>query len=294
MPFSHIALAVFVMMLWGFNFTAIGLALHQINPLLLCVLRFFFSSLPAIFFIARPSIPFRKVMEYGLLTFALQFVLLFLGMYLGVTAGLTALLLQSNVFFSMFFAFFFLKEPIHGIQIIAAIIAFLGVAIIWSHIQGQVTPQGFLCVIAAAVCWSLGSLFARKMGKTNMFSVVVWSSFIAWPPVLFVFAGIQGEQTLPLLSQLFSLSWISWSAILFISYVSTLFCFYVWNNLLSHYPLTVVAPFTLLVPVFGMLSSALILKETLDSWKIYAGILIIIGLCVNLMGGKILKKKMIQ
>src|SRR3990167_8807043 len=103
MPFSHIALAVFVMMLWGFNFTAIGLALHQINPLLLCVLRFFFSSLPAIFFIARPSIPFKKVIEYGLLTFALQFVLLFLGMYLGVTAGVITFFFLSNVFF------FFLK-----------------------------------------------------------------------------------------------------------------------------------------------------------------------------------------
>jgi O-acetylserine/cysteine efflux transporter len=42
------------------------------------------------------------------------------------------------------------------------------------------------------------------------------------------------------------------------------------------------------VPIFGMLSSALLLGEGLPAWKLEAGVLVIAGLAVNLFGPRLL------
>jgi O-acetylserine/cysteine efflux transporter len=83
------------------------------------------------------------------------------------------------------------------------------------------------------------------------------------------------------------LSWPTIGAVGYIAYLSTLLGFAVWSWLLSHYPAATVAPFTLLVPVFGFTSSALALGEPLYPWKLAAAILIIAGLCINLTGARI-------
>ena len=48
---------------------------------------------------------------------------------------------------------------------------------------------------------------------------------------------------------------------------------------------------TLLVPVVGVLSSVLILDEPFYPWKIAAGLLVIAGLGINLLGPRVFMKK---
>jgi O-acetylserine/cysteine efflux transporter len=59
-----------------------------------------------------------------------------------------------------------------------------------------------------------------------------------------------------------------------------------WGWLLRHHSASNVVPFTLLVPIFGIASSALVLQEQIPAWKILAGILVVLGLCVNLYGSR--------
>ncbi|MEQ9448735.1 MAG: EamA family transporter, partial [Rhodospirillaceae bacterium] len=56
------------------------------------------------------------------------------------------------------------------------------------------------------------------------------------------------------------------------------------SGLLARYPVATVAPFTLLVPIVGMLSAAVVLGEPLEPWKLGAAALVVSGLCVNLFG----------
>ncbi|MDI1276014.1 EamA family transporter [Methylobacter sp.] len=63
--------------------------------------------------------------------------------------------------------------------------------------------------------------------------------------------------------------------------------FAAWSWLFSRYPAATVAPFTLLVPVFGFAASTLALGEPLFAWKINATALVIAGLCINLFGPRI-------
>jgi len=284
-PVTHLALALLIILIWGFNFIAIKLGLDEVSPLLLGFARFFLTSIPAVFFVKRPSIPFRAVVIYGLVMFALQFALLFMGMYAGVTPGLASLLLQLHVFFSVLLGALFLNEKFHSWQIIGALIAFSGIALVAMHLSGSVTLTGFLLVIGSAAAWGTGNVISKKLGKVNMVSLVIWGSLVAWPPLLAISLIVEGSEHL--ISTLQHLTWVSGGAILYITYLSTLLGFGLWSWLLHHHPIGTVAPFTLLVPIIAILSSAAFLNEPLQTWKIIAALLVILGVCINLFGPRL-------
>ncbi|WP_020157059.1 O-acetylserine/cysteine exporter [Methylobacter marinus] len=281
----HIALAILVVAIWGFNFVVIKVGLKEIPPILLCALRFFLSAFPAVFFIKRPAVPFRSVMAFGLVMFASQFALLFSGMYAGTTAGMASLVLQVHVFFTVALAVVFLAEQPSVWQIIGALTAFSGIGLVAAHTGGDISALGLILIVAAAASWGIGNLIAKKLGKVDMLALVVWGSLVAWPPLLLLSYLL--EQDSWSLEGMAHLSWPTIGAIGYITYLSTLLGFAVWSWLLSHYPAATVAPFTLLVPVFGFTSSALALGEPLYPWKLAAAVLIIAGLCINLAGARI-------
>lgn len=289
MPLSHILLAIVVVVVWGLNWVVIKIGLDGIPPLLLASARFFLTSLPAIFFIKRPTAPFKMVAWYGLVMFALQFGLLFIGMYAGVTPGLASVLVQLSVFVTILFGVLFFGEKVHIWQVIGALVAFSGIGLIAMHFGGSLTLTGFLLVIGAAVAWSMGNLLSKKLGKVNMVALVVWGSLVAWPPLLLASFIMEGPAQI--VYSLQHLTLLSGGAVFYITYLSTLLGFGLWSWLLHHHPLGSAAPFTLLIPVLAILSSALVLGEPLQLWKISAAALVIVGLCINIIGPRFQIKK---
>jgi len=282
---KDIGLAILVVAIWGFNFVVIKVGLKELPPILLCALRFFLAAFPAVFFIKRPAVPFHTVMAFGLVMFASQFSLLFSGMYAGTTAGMASLMLQVHVFFTVALAVVFLAEQPSVWQIIGALTSFSGIGLVAAHTGGEISALGLILIVAAAASWGIGNLIAKKLGKVDMLALVVWGSLIAWPPLLLLSYLL--EQSSWSFEDMVHLSWPTIGAVVYIVYLSTLLGFAVWSWLLSHYPAATVAPFTLLVPVFGFTSSALVLGEPLYPWKLAAAILIIAGLCINLTGPRI-------
>ncbi|MBU6383769.1 MAG: EamA family transporter [Verrucomicrobia bacterium] len=284
MKLSHIFLIFFVVAVWGINFVFIAIGLTELPPILLCAARFFVVSIPAVFFFKFPQVPFRWVILYSLVMFVLQFALMFTGMHVGMPAGLSSILLQVQAFFSLFFAKAILKETIERKQMLGACVSFAGIFLIGWNLKMGASMLGFMLVLAAALTWGLGSITVKKMGKVQSGSLLVWSSLIAWPVLLGLSLCV--ENSFPLVCNLHTLAPATYGAILFIALGSTAFAFGTWNHLLQIYPLATVAPFTLLVPIFGMLSSMLVLGEALEPWKIIACLLVISGLCINLVSAK--------
>jgi len=282
MQFLHLALAILVVVIWGFNFVVIQIGLQEIPPLLLCFSRFFLTSIPAIFFVKRPQIPFKMLLLYGLTMFVLPFSLLFIGMHAGLSASLASLLLQTQAFFTIFLALLFFKEKMHLLQSIGACIACLGMLIVGLNLGQSITLSGLILVISAAFAWGLGNITSKKIGKVNILSLVIWGSLIAWPPLLAASLLTTGLDKV--LYTLKHLSYLSGGAVLYITYLSTLIGFIIWSFLIRHYPLGTVAPFTLLVPIIGFISSFFVLGEPLEAWKIIAGLLVILGLAINILG----------
>ncbi|MBT2386521.1 EamA family transporter [Streptomyces sp. ISL-11] len=83
---------------------------------------------------------------------------------------------------------------------------------------------------------------------------------------------------------------IGWTAILsllFQAYPNTVLGYVVWNWLLREYPVSTVAPLSLLVPVFGVAGSVLIFDESLPPLKRVAGALVVAGLVIGLYGKRL-------
>ncbi len=289
MRLQHLALVLVVIVVWGFNFVVIKVGLQEIPPLLLCASRFILTSIPAVFFVKFPSTSFKMVALYGLIMFVLQFACLFVGMSLGVTPGLASLLVQTQAFFTTLLAIQFFEAKLHKWQVIGGIVAFSGIGLVGMNIGGSATLSGFILVVGSAALWSIGNVISKKIGKVNMFALVIWGSLVAWPPLLALSYFFEGPEKI--LYCLQHPSWLSVGSVLYITFLSTLFGYGTWSFLLHHYSLPIVAPFTLLVPIVAMASSVIVLGESLQSWKVFAGVLVIIGLCINVFGPRFFPKR---
>jgi O-acetylserine/cysteine efflux transporter len=207
-----------------------------------------------------------------------------MGIKAGMTAGLASLISQVQVFFSIFFAAILLKEMPSLIQIIGAMVSFIGIGLVAFHLDAEVTFSGFLFIIGASISWGLGNLVTKKLRHVNMMALVVWGSFVACFPLLLCSILFEGLQSIKTSMQ--DITWLGVSSILYIVYISTWVGYGVWNKLVRDYPIATITPFTLLVPIVGMLSSVLLVGEPLQSWKIVAGLLVIAGLCINILGAR--------
>ncbi|MBT1158144.1 EamA family transporter [Aminobacter anthyllidis] len=288
----HLLLALSIVLIWGVNFAIIKIGLKQVSPLALGVARFFLAAFPWVFFIKRPNVPLSMIATYGLLIFALQFGFLFTGMKIGMSAGLSSLILQLQVFFTIGLSMILLGERPTPWQLAGAALAFSGVGLVGLHIGGDVTMAGLLLLIAAAAAWGGGNVVSKQISQRaaaapNVLGLVVWGSLFALPPLLAVALILDPEH---FVSSFTGLDWASVGSIGYIVYLSTLFGFAAWSGLLARYPVSTVAPFTLLVPVFGFLGSAVLLGEPLQDWKLVASSLVIVGLCINLFGPRLFSR----
>lgn len=289
MPIFHLLLILLVVLIWGMNFIFVKIGLDEMSPLLLCALRFFLASIPAVFFIKPPKAPFKIVASYGLVMFGLQFSLIFMGMYVGMTPGMASLIMQVQVFFSMFFAVFFLGEQPSLGQIVGALVSFSGIALVAMHFDASVSLLGFVLTLGAAAAWGVGNLITKKVKVDNLMSLVVWGSFVACLPMFLLSLALEGFQNF--VTSYERLSWMGIGAILYIVYVSTWVGYGVWNWLISRYPIGMIVPFSLLIPVVGILGSGFFLGEAFQAWKLVAGSLVIGGLCINLFSPRFFVRK---
>lgn len=289
LPFRHLLLALLTVTIWGCNFVAIKLALHDLPPLLLCALRFLFVSLPLVFFLPRPAITWRQLLTYGLTMFALQFGFTFLGMKLGVSAGLASVMLQLQVFITLGLSAVLLRERIRFPQIAGTLIALVGFGIVALHSGGDLSLAGIGCVMLAACSWAYGNFMSRSLGKVNPVALVAWGALIV--PLPMGLASLVFEGPVRITEGLAHAGTTAWLSLAFIVYVSTHVGYSLWSWLLARHAASAITPFALLVPVFGMLSSACFLGEPLPGWKLEAAGLVLTGLTVTVFGPRLLVPK---
>ncbi|WP_288350325.1 EamA family transporter [uncultured Thalassospira sp.] len=275
-----------VVTIWGANFTVIKLGLGEMPPILLSSLRFAFAALPAVFFLPRPKCPWKYVVGFGVVLGCIKFSLLFLGMDLGLSAGISSLVLQLQAFFTLILGVFLLGEKIGPHRIIAMLVAFCGVGLLLFVSDGSITVIGLALVIAAAAAWGIANIIMKRAGSVQMLSFVVWASLI--PPIPLAILSFLTEDRANLASLGDQISWIGIGSILYLAYPVTLLGFAIWGRLLATLPVGLVAPFTLLVPIVGMATSALVLGEDFGPIKIVSAILVMTGLMINVFGGKLM------
>jgi len=277
----HFLLALAVVAVWGSNFVVIKLALSQMPPLLFATLRFAVVVLPMVFFLKRPAVPWRNLAGYGLLIGVGQFGLLFVAMNGHISPGLASLVIQVQVFFTIGLAMALAGEGLQRVQWIALALGASGLGVIVAHTDGSTTLLGLGLILLAALSWAGGNLVSRAAGRINMVAYVVWSSLFAVPPLFVLSLWVEGWDALAAGVQGAGLG--AWAAVAWQAWGNSIFGYAAWGWLLARYSAATITPMALLVPVFGMASSAWWLGEPLPLWKLGAAALVLSGLALNLL-----------
>ena len=274
-------LALAIVAVWGTNFVVIKISLASFPPFLFAALRYVFALLPMVFFVTKPKVPWTNLCIYGMAVGIGQFGVLYYAINGHISPGLASLVIQTQVFFTIGFAMFFAKEKLRLYQVVAVIVAMIGLGIIAVHTDATTTVLGLALVVVAGFSWGVANTTSRRAGSINMFSYVIWASIFAIPPLLAISWFFEGGWEV-MSTSMASASMAAWTAVLWQAWGNTLFGYAAWGWLLSKHPAALVAPAPLLVPIFGMGASAFFLSEPLPAWKMLAAGMVIAGLLVNL------------
>lgn len=274
----HVALAVLLSIFWGLNFVIVTIALTDFPPLLLGAVRFVIASLP-ILLLPRPPVHWTLLIAIGATLFLGQFALLFPAMAVGMPPGLASIGLQMQAFITIGIAATLLGERPTGWQLGGAGVALLGLALIATTVGSDgVTLEGFLLLVAAAGSWAVGNVLLRRAGQVDMMPMIAWLSLVPPVPLFLLSLALEGPHRIA--GAITGASWLTIGAVLYIAVVSTTFGYAAWGHLLKLYPASTAAPFSLLVPVSGTISAAVILGEQFGPVRLGGMVFILAGLAV--------------
>ena len=275
---KHVLLALVVTALWGANFVVITIGLQSFPPILLAALRFVLAAVP-VFFLPRPNISWKRMIALGLAWFVCQFSLLFLGMAVGMPPGLASVVLQSQVFFTLVIAALVLGEAPRWRQAAGIFVAVAGLSLIGLTAgSGGVTVLGFMLVLAASLFWAIGNILMRGAGKADMLPLIVWLSIIPPLPLFGMSYVFEGPERI--VQAMTHMNMAGVGSVLYLTVCATIIGYGGWGKLLKTYPASTVAPFSLLIPVFGAACAYLVMGETFGPQRLLGMALILAGLAV--------------
>lgn len=265
-------LAVFVMWVWGLNFVIAKLGLTQFPPIFLIAVRFTVVALLLVWFVPPPRGRLRQVAALALVLGGLHFSLMFTGLK-GVEASIAALAIQLQVPFSVLLAAVVFRERVrlrHGIGMLTAFAGILCVAG-----APQVSPNlgSLALVVCAALVWSIAAMQIKAMGPMNGFVLNAWLSLLAAPQLFLASALLEHGQW----HALTHARWAGWGAVAYMAIMVTVVGYGAWYGLLARHPVNQVMPFTLLVPVFGVLGGVVFLHDPLTWQIVLGGLLTVVG-----------------
>lgn len=280
---AHVALALVVALVWGFNFVMIRLGLDAgVPPLLMGALRFAVAALPVLFLPRPPLRPWR-MLAIGAFLFTGQFALLFTGMAAGMPPGLASVTQQSQAFFTGLLAAAILRERPSARGLAGMAVAFSGLALIGTTVGGNgVTAEGLTLCLLGAVSWSVGNVLLRGAGPApgGAVALMAWLSLVPVLPLALLSLVLEGPAAWAATA---GAGWAGAASILYQAGPGTLLGYGIWGLLMARYPATTVAPFALLVPVFGAASAALAMGETFGPVRLAGMALVLAGLGVSVL-----------
>nr|EIF89843.1 hypothetical protein [Streptomyces tsukubensis NRRL18488] len=276
---AHTALAVLVAAVWGVNFVVLEIGLGHFPPLLLSALRFLVAALPAVFFVGRPKVAWKWIIGVGLALGVAKFGLLFIGMDRGMPAGLSSLVLQVQAVFTALIAAVVLRERPGKVRIAGMAVALGGIALAAVDRGASGPMSAFVLVIAAAACWGVSNVLTRRAAPPDALNFMIWVCTVPVLPLLALSLVFEGPRAGA--DALRGLDWSGAGTVLYLAWGATVFGFGAWGYLLRRYPASSVAPFSLLVPFFGISSAALLLGERVSALGWTAAALLVAGITIT-------------
>ncbi|HET6522108.1 MAG TPA: EamA family transporter [Geminicoccaceae bacterium] len=274
----HVAVALAVAAVWGFNFIAAKAALGQIPPLLLTALRFAVVAAVLVPFAPRPE-RLLPVFVVSVCLGVVHFALMFWAMALTTRIAPIAVAVQLSVPFGALLAAFLLNDRLGRRRLLGMALALAGVVLMTFDPVVLAELDALGLAVASAFLWALGSVLSKRLRVADAFTLNAYMALLATPQLLVLSLLFERDHV----AVLTGADLAAWAAVLYMALAVTVFGYGVWFSLLRRYPVNLVMPFQLTVPPFAALFSMLVLGEVL-TWQVAAGGLVtIVGVGVVLL-----------
>ena len=282
MPIRDVLLAVSVPCVWGFGFVIAKPGMEQFPPLLINGLRWTLTGLILVWWYPIPKKLIKDLLILSFIGCSIQYSLTFSGLNI-IEASSAVLLVQCEVPFGVLIACLLLKEKPSTKNIIGLCIAFFGVIILAGAPNLENKYLGVLLILGGAMTWALAQVLAKPLSKKiNGIRLTAWIGILAGPQLIFASALFEGN-TIEYIKMANAYAWI---IVLYLALVMNAFGYSIWYHILSIYPVNVVMPVLLLLPVTGVVAAIVLLGERPDLVVFIGGIVIIIGVGLILFNKK--------
>lgn len=279
---AAVALMIGLTFSWGLNGVAAKITNTGFNPIFATCVR---SALGALLVLAWCR--WRGISLFGRdgslwpgifagALFGLEFALIFFGLDFTSVAR-SALLVNTMPFWVLVGAHFLLGERMSVAKLGGLVLAFLGVAVVFSDRLSLIGPNalaGDVMSLAAGALWGATTLVIKstRLVRANAEKILLYqlvvSAFVVLP--LVPLAG-------PVLREV---SAVSIGTLLFQAVYIAAFTYVLWFWLMRRYPAAGLSSFAFLTPVFGVLLGGVILDEPLSPRLFVALAMIAVGLVI--------------
>jgi drug/metabolite transporter (DMT)-like permease len=283
-----IIIAIICTFLWGSAFPAVKLGYELFNitstdvggKLIFAGYRFFLAGIfvlilqlvmkQNIFKLTSKDIKEIAILGVGQTT--LQYIFFYLGMT--YTTGVRGSIMNgTSTFFSILLAHFVYKnDKLNFNKVIGCILGFLGVILVnlggeASVLEGSFSFRGEGFIMIAAFMLSISSLYSKKISQNKDAYTVTGYQLAIGGLILTIIGYILGG----------SLTNFTFKSTLLLIYMALLsaVAFALWSQLLKYNKVGIISVFNFLIPVFGTVLSAIILKENIFDIKILVALLLV-------------------
>ena len=257
--------ALLVVLIWGGNFIAMRAGALDIPPYFLLGLRLAIAAIALAWFLRSPRGIVIPLMLIAFTMTTLHFGLALVGLQY-VDAGTGAIAMQTAVPFAALIAWLLFREPLGWRRAAGMVVAFGGIVVLTGVPRIGARLDMLALMMLSAFFFSVATIQIKRLGPQDFMSLNGWISIFG---ALFAFAVSLAVET----GQVKALGDARWPVIVGILYMALLASVFgqgLWYRLLPRYETNQVMPFTLLVPVLGVVFGVLLLDEA-PSWRIVVG-----------------------
>jgi O-acetylserine/cysteine efflux transporter len=275
----HLGQLVAINAIWGLNIVAVKLSADRFPPVFLSFLRFVLVGL-----IVWPWLKVRRGEMRWLLTAAtcsggLQFAIMYSGVALSGNMSSVALASQLGVPFATLLSVGLLGERIHWRRWLGIGMAFAGVAVIGFSPEVFQSWPGLLLIVAAAFIGAVGLIAVKRVREVEPIELQAWLAWGSVPILLPLSLVLEDGQ----FASLGGAGAVGWGSLLYSALLASLVAHTAYFAMIRRYPVTSVAPVTVLSPLFSVFFSVLLLGDVLDSRMVFGGLLTLTGVTVILV-----------
>jgi O-acetylserine/cysteine efflux transporter len=265
-------MGVSVALTWGMGIVFAKAAIEHFPPILLMAFRFAVTAAVLVWFVRPPLGSLWRICGIAVISAAIQYSLTFTGLR-HLDASVAALVVQLEVPFLTLLGAVFLREQVGLRKCLGIALAFIGVGLIAGEprLHGAWLP--LLMVIGGAFSWAVGQVFIRTLKEIDGITVTAWVAVFAAPQLLGMSLVFESGHV----EAIRSASWLVWAAVLYLGIIMTALGYGLWYSLVRRHPVSLVAPFLLLLPVFSVAGGIFFLGESLTLWVVLGGAIVILG-----------------